>query len=56
MSVNNFCGWYYVGSWLEVLRQDNRAIFRAASQASKAADWMLGFAPDVAQAPERCVA
>ena len=46
----------YVGSWLEVLRQDNRAIFRAASQASKAADWMLGFAPDVAQAPERCVA
>ena len=36
----------YIGSWLEVLRQDNRAIIRAASQASKAADYLLGFAPD----------
>jgi antirestriction protein ArdC len=31
----------YLASWLEVLREDNRAIFRAASQASKAADWLL---------------
>ncbi|WP_269748619.1 zincin-like metallopeptidase domain-containing protein, partial [Sphingobium chungbukense] len=31
----------YIGSWLEVLRDDNRAIFRAAGQASKAADWLL---------------
>lgn len=31
----------YLGSWLEVLRDDNRAIFRAASQASKAAEWLL---------------
>lgn len=31
----------YIGSWLEVLREDNRAIFRAASLASKAADWLL---------------
>jgi antirestriction protein ArdC len=38
----------YIGSWLEVLRQDNRAIVRAASQASKAADYLLGFAPDSA--------
>jgi antirestriction protein ArdC len=30
----------YIGSWLEVLREDNRAIVRAASQASKAADWL----------------
>jgi antirestriction protein ArdC len=29
----------YLGSWLAVLRQDNRAIFKAASQASKAADF-----------------
>ena len=36
----------YIGSWLEVLREDNRAIVRAASQASKAADWLLGFLPD----------
>lgn len=33
----------YIGSWLEVLREDNRAIFRAASQASKAADFLLAF-------------
>lgn len=31
----------YVGSWLAVLREDNRAIFRAAGQASKAADFIL---------------
>lgn len=31
----------YLGSWLEVLRADNRAIFRAASQASKAAELLL---------------
>ncbi|OYW32417.1 MAG: antirestriction protein ArdC [Rhizobiales bacterium 12-66-7] len=36
----------YIGSWLEVLREDNRAIVRAASQASKAADWILSFLPE----------
>jgi antirestriction protein ArdC len=41
----------YVGSWLEVLREDNRAIFRAASAASKAADWLL--ARDAAAAARR---
>lgn len=35
----------YIASWLEVLREDNRAIVRAASQASKAADWLLSFLP-----------
>lgn len=40
----------YVGSWLEVLRGDERAIFRAASQASKAADFLLAFAPEEAAA------
>ncbi|MBN9362827.1 MULTISPECIES: zincin-like metallopeptidase domain-containing protein [unclassified Devosia] len=35
----------YLASWLEVLREDNRAIVRAASQASKAADWLLAFVP-----------
>jgi antirestriction protein ArdC len=35
----------YLGSWLEVLREDNRAIVRAASQASKAANYILGFLP-----------
>ncbi|PTQ62959.1 hypothetical protein C8J45_108129 [Sphingomonas sp. PP-CE-3G-477] len=33
----------YIGAWLEVLREDSRAIFRAASQASKAADYLLAF-------------
>ena len=36
----------YIGSWLEVLREENRAIVRAASAASKAADFLLAFAPD----------
>ena len=36
----------YIGSWLEVLHDDNKAIVRAASAASKAADFILGFAPD----------
>ncbi|RYC28793.1 hypothetical protein D3273_27415 [Lichenibacterium minor] len=35
----------YIGSWLEVLRADERAIVRAASLASKAADYMIGFLP-----------
>ena len=35
----------YIASWLEVLREDNRAIVRAASQASKAADWLLSHLP-----------
>ena len=30
---------------LEVLREDNRAVVRAASAASKAADFLLGFLP-----------
>ncbi|HPE30181.1 MAG TPA: zincin-like metallopeptidase domain-containing protein [Parvularculaceae bacterium] len=33
----------YLGSWLEVLTEDNRAIFNAASLASKAADFILAF-------------
>jgi antirestriction protein ArdC len=36
----------YIASWLEVLRKDDRAIVRAASAASKAADYLLAFRPD----------
>ena len=36
----------YIGAWLEVLREDERAIFRAASHATKAADYLLAFAPE----------
>lgn len=45
----------YLASWLEVLREDNRAIFRAASAASKAADWLLARHREAsaAQAQER---
>lgn len=32
----------YLGSWLQVLKEDNRAIFQAASLASKAADYVMG--------------
>jgi antirestriction protein ArdC len=35
----------YVGAWLEVLHEDSRAIVRAASAASKAADYLLAFLP-----------
>jgi len=38
----------YIGAWLDVLRDDNRAIVRAASQASKAADQLLGFVSETA--------
>jgi antirestriction protein ArdC len=45
----------YIGSWLEVLREDNRAIVRAASAASKAADYLLAFLPGAGRgsAPEQ---
>jgi antirestriction protein ArdC len=33
----------YIGSWLKALRDDNRAIFRAASLAEKACDYLHGF-------------
>ncbi|PXA97561.1 antirestriction protein ArdC [Nostoc sp. 3335mG] len=36
----------YLGAWLEVLRADARAIFRAASLASKASDYLLAFLSD----------
>lgn len=40
----------YIGAWLDVLREDERAIFRAASAASKAADYLLAFDADGAEA------
>ncbi|MBI1331232.1 MAG: DUF1738 domain-containing protein [Alphaproteobacteria bacterium] len=33
----------YIGHWLDILKADSRAIFHAASQASKAADFLLAF-------------
>jgi len=37
----------YIGSWLAVLREDEKAIFRAASAASKAANFLLQFRQDM---------
>lgn len=45
----------YIGAWLDVLREDNHAIFRAASLASKAADYLLTFR-DAEPAEEEAVA
>ncbi len=35
----------YLGHWLQILKEDSRAIFHAASQASKASDYILAFGP-----------
>ena len=39
----------YIGSWLEVLRDDDRAIVRAASAAS---DYLIAFRPDAEEPVE----
>ena len=36
----------YIGSWIEIIREDQRAILRAASAASKAADYLLAYRTD----------
>jgi antirestriction protein ArdC len=33
----------YIGNWLQVLKEDARAIVKAASLASKACDFILAF-------------
>ena len=38
---------------LEVLREDNRAIFCAASAASKAADWIMARHTEASESDER---
>jgi antirestriction protein ArdC len=35
----------YAGAWIDVMGEDSRAIIRAASAASKAADYLLAFLP-----------
>lgn len=42
----------YLGTWLDMLREDNRAILRAASQASEAADYIPAFRDDIASSTE----
>ena len=40
----------YIGHWLEIMREDKKAIFRAAAQAQRSADFLLSFHPDYALA------
>jgi antirestriction protein ArdC len=37
----------YVDGWLKALKEDNRAIFRAASEAQKAVDYIMAHAAQV---------
>jgi antirestriction protein ArdC len=46
----------YLGAWLDILKEDNRAIIRAASAASKAADYLLAFLPDTAAPIDAAIA
>jgi antirestriction protein ArdC len=41
----------YLESWIGVLKQDRREIFRAAAEAQRMADYILGFHPDYAESP-----
>ena len=52
-SATNSPAGYKSRRWLEVMREDSRAIVRAASQASKAADWLLAHLPDAGTDVER---
>lgn len=40
----------YIGSWIGILNEDKREIFRAAADAQKIADYLLNFHPDYATA------
>ena len=43
----------YIASWLRVLKNDNKAIFKAAALAQKSADYLAGFAGEVpSEVPE----
>jgi antirestriction protein ArdC len=43
----------YVGAWIDHLGEDSRAIVRAASAASKAADYLLAFRNPLAAVPPK---
>lgn len=40
----------YIASWLQVLKNDKRAVFTAASHAQRAADYLHGLQPKVREA------
>jgi antirestriction protein ArdC len=40
----------YIGHWIKLLKEDDRAVFTAASKASQAADYLRGFSEQIAEA------
>jgi antirestriction protein ArdC len=42
----------YIASWIKPLKDDRREIFRAAADAQRIADMLLGFHPDYAAQAE----
>jgi antirestriction protein ArdC len=46
----------YLASWAKNLKDDKREIFRAAADAQKIADYLLGFHPDFADEAEEAAA
>jgi antirestriction protein ArdC len=46
----------YISNWLKALKDDKREIFRAAADAQRIADMVLGFHPDFAAKSESCPA
>ncbi len=45
----------YIASWIELLKNDRRAIFTAVGKAQNAADWMHAQQPSPSQPPVRQV-
>jgi antirestriction protein ArdC len=45
----------YIESWLQKLRSDRKEIFRAAADAQRIADYLLGFHPDWAARDDKCL-
>lgn len=43
----------YIGAWLTAMKEDNRYIFKAASHASQAADWLYNRTLQQEQVPEK---
>jgi antirestriction protein ArdC len=40
----------YIGNWLQLLKDDDRAVFTAASKASRAADYLRSFSQGMEEA------
>jgi antirestriction protein ArdC len=46
----------YISNWIELLKEDSRAIFTAASLASKAADFLRAFSAPMEEADAEAAA